>query len=453
MKTPENLFKLCKKYNTGIIRLLAVSIIPLFLIVATAYPVFACIITISPADASGNSGDLLTFTINIQNTHRNCSEPVEETQIKLKGVELVSQTAWKKISALQHEKQITVKLLEPGEGTIEVIRICPKGGGDELIKISINEPPAGMDTSSDIAAVSVIQDADTETAVPPSANTESIISDGEVKDPTWFESFIDAISQPQIVALVILIIAAIVALSFKMRRFRFVVLLASIAYLGFVIGGCPCVLGSLQNMILRLGQIKYYLVVYLQVGIPVVATVLFGRVFCGWVCPMGAVQNFVYRKEIGKKKIHFEDGTRIHNILRYAKYLFLVIMIIAVIITGTMVLENIDPFKALFNLDFSLLVPTILLIVLLLVSLFVGFPWCKYACPLGAFLGLFSRFTLFKVKINDSCTNCRACHTAICDYSAINPGELKPSVNQMECMRCGECISRCPSHAIKLTAK
>jgi len=189
------------------------------------------------------------------------------------------------------------------------------------------------------------------------------------------------------------------------------------------------------------------------VGIPVVATVLFGRVFCGWVCPMGAVQNFVYRKEIGKKKIRFESGTRIHNTLRYAKYLILVIMIAAVIITGTMVLENIDPFKALFNLDFSLLLPTVLLIVLLLVSLFIGFPWCKYACPLGAFLGLFSRFTLFKVKISDSCTNCKACHTAICDYSAISPGELKPSVNQMECMRCGECISRCPSQAIKLTAK
>jgi NosR/NirI family nitrous oxide reductase transcriptional regulator len=253
--------------------------------------------------------------------------------------------------------------------------------------------------------------------------------------------------------LLLLIIIGTILLMRRMRRLRYLILLASLSYLGFIIGGCPCVLGSLQNMILRLGEVKYYLPTYLQVGIPVIATILFGRVFCGWVCPMGAVQYFVYRKEAGKKSKNISAGPRLHNVLRYAKYLVLMALIITVLITQTTIFASIDPFKALFNLEFSEWIPTTLLILLLIAALFIGFPWCKYACPLGAFFGLFSKFTLFKVKISDKCTNCKACHTNFCDYGAIKPGETKPKINQVECLRCGECIARCPCNAMDYTTQ
>ena len=184
--------------------------------------------------------------------------------------------------------------------------------------------------------------------------------------------------------------------------------------------------------------------------VTVVLTVLFGRVFCGWVCPMGAVQHFVYRKETGKKRKFFNVGPRLHNVLRYGKYVVLVALIIVVVVTQTKVCERIDPFKALFNIQL-VLIPTSILVVLMAVSLVIGFPWCKYVCPLGAFLALFSKFTLFKVKIGDKCTNCKACHMVFCDYMAIKPGEVKPEINQLECTRCGECISRCPYNAMEFT--
>lgn len=222
------------------------------------------------------------------------------------------------------------------------------------------------------------------------------------------------------------------------------------SYLGFIVGGCPCSLGAIQNIILRIGEVKESLPSYLLVGIPVVTAILFGRVFCGWVCPMGAVQHFVYRKETGKKGKRFDVSPRLHNILCYGKYIILVALVIAVIVTKTKVWEDIDPFKALFNIQLEW-IPTSILVVLMVVSLVMGFPWCKYVCPLGAFLALFSRFTLFKVKIGDKCTNCKACHTVFCDYKAIKPGEVKPQVNQLECTRCGECISRCPFNAMELT--
>ena len=97
------------------------------------------------------------------------------------------------------------------------------------------------------------------------------------------------------------------------------------------------------------------------------------------------------------------------------------VIVIATIVTQTKVFEAIDPFKALFNIEL-VLIPTSIL-VLLAASLVIGFPWCKYVCPLGAFLALFSRFTLFKVKIGDKCTNCKACHMVFCDYKAIKPTE------------------------------
>ena len=146
----------------------------------------------------------------------------------------------------------------------------------------------------------------------------------------------------------------------------------------------------------------------------------------------------------------FNVSPSLHNVLRYGKYAVLVALVIATLVTRTNFGHDIDPFKALFNIEL-VLVPTSILVVLMAASLVIGFPWCKYVCPLGAFLALFSKFTLFKVKIGDKCTNCKACHTVFCDYKAIKPGEVKPQVNQLECTRCGECISRCPLNAMELT--
>lgn len=258
--------------------------------------------------------------------------------------------------------------------------------------------------------------------------------------------------QPHIIAVWALTILGTVGLMRRYRRLRYLILLASMAYLGFISGGCPCALGAIQNLILRIGEVKQRLPSYLVVGIPVITAILFGRLFCGWVCPMGAVQHFVYRKESGKKGRLFNVSPRLHNVLRYGKYVILVALIIAVVVTQTKVCESIDPFKALFNIQL-LLIPTSILVVLMAISLVVGFPWCKYVCPLGAFLALFSKFTLFKVKIGDKCTNCKACHMVFCDYMAIEPGEVKPEINQLECTRCGECISRCPYDAMEFTMR
>ncbi|MCK5213508.1 MAG: 4Fe-4S binding protein, partial [Dehalococcoidia bacterium] len=162
---------------------------------------------------------------------------------------------------------------------------------------------------------------------------------------------------------------------------------------------------------------------------------------------------FLYRRDGGRRSARWDLTLEQHQILRWTKYGLLAVLLILVVLTQSPVFEDIDPFKSLFNLDFSFGVPLVLLIIVLVVSILIGFPFCKYACPLGAFLGIFQPLSIFKVKIGDGCTNCRACCDMFCDYHAIEPGLDRPTVNQRECVRCGECVARCPTGAIQFTSK
>jgi len=200
-------------------------------------------------------------------------------------------------------------------------------------------------------------------------------------------------------------------------------------------------------------DITGHMFIFVQLGVVLLMTILVGRMFCGWACPMGAVQYFLYRRDGGKRAAKWDLTLEQHQILRWSKYGLLLVLIGLTVLTQHPVFEDIDPFKALFNLDFSPGVPFVLLIIVAVVSVLIGFPFCKYACPLGAFLGLFQPLSLFKVKVGEGCTNCRACHQVFCDYRAIEPGLDGPTVNQRECVRCGECVARCPTGAMQFTSR
>ncbi len=446
-------------------RLLSSILIAVVALGALAAPVLACDISVEPSSVSGKVGDTLTFTVTVAETHRTCTVPIGDTQVYLTNMELVSETPWQQVADGVNEKQVTVRLLQAGEGSIRVIRECAKGGGDVTVYVTIEPseavasppspaepddqeavpaaPPADdADPAADDAGGPAVEDVE-EVSVPPAAPA----------DPTFGEALLEALRQPYVIALLALMIAGTLALARGYRRARPFAMLISLGFLGFYVGGCPCPVGALQHVFIWLGDATSHMVAYVQFAAVVLAALIVGRIFCGWACPMGATQYFLYRKESGKKVRRFEISRERHNILRWMKYVVLVVLIGLVLLTRQPVFEEIDPFKALFNLDFSLGIPLLFLVVLLAVSIVIGFPWCKYVCPLGAFLGLFQRFSIFKIRFSDACTRCGICHTVACDYMAIEPGDPCPTVNQMECVRCGECLSRCPFNAISFTAK
>ncbi len=177
--------------------------------------------------------------------------------------------------------------------------------------------------------------------------------------------------------------------------------------------------------------------------------VLFGPVFCGWVCPLGTVQEWfaaLGRKIFKKKRYNHFIPTSVDAILRYTRYFVLAWVIYMTAVSGTLLFSNIDPYFALFNFWKSEVAVggLIVLGITLVASLFIERPWCKYACPYGAVLGITNLFRVFSIRrVAGTCKL-----DGVCDITCpmnINVSS-KSIVRDHQCISCLECTSeaRCP---------
>lgn len=175
----------------------------------------------------------------------------------------------------------------------------------------------------------------------------------------------------------------------------------------------------------------------------------FGPVFCGWVCPLGSIQEWLGKlgQKLFKSKYNHIVPSTLDEYLRYLRYLVLIWIIYMIAISGDiLVFEQIDPYYALFNFWLSEVAVggIIVLAITLLASLVVERPWCKYACPLGAILGLTNLISLFKIRRNAStCISCKACDKACPMNITISNTE---KVRNHQCISCLKCTSEetCP---------
>ncbi len=176
--------------------------------------------------------------------------------------------------------------------------------------------------------------------------------------------------------------------------------------------------------------------------------VLFGPVFCGWVCPLGTIQEAVSsfgRKYFRKRFNHFVPR-RLDLVLRYARYGVLAWVLYMTAVTGRLIFQEYDPYYALFNFwtsEISLLGLSILGVTLA-GSFFIERPWCKYACPYGAVLGLTNLFRVFSIRRNgETCKADGAC-SILCPMNI--PVDSVTVVHDHQCISCLECTSEavCP---------
>ncbi len=150
-------------------------------------------------------------------------------------------------------------------------------------------------------------------------------------------------------------------------------------------------------------------------GIIIIMTLIFGAVFCSFVCPLGSIQEWIGKlgKKIFKKKYNTFIPTKVHNILKYFRYVSLIAVVVLTYKAATLIFLEVDPYFAMYNFftDEVTIGSLIVLGVTLVGSLFVERPWCKYACPYGAFLGLVGKISIFKIKRNtETCTSCNLCN-------------------------------------------
>jgi polyferredoxin len=183
-------------------------------------------------------------------------------------------------------------------------------------------------------------------------------------------------------------------------------------------------------------------------GIGVFAAILFGPAFCGWICPLGTIQEFVsgFGRKIFRRRFNHFVPIQLDRVLRYARYAILVWVLYVTAVSGTLAFEAYDPYFALFNFWSTEVAPTALavLAITLALSVFVERPWCKYACPYGAFLGVFNLFRVFSIKrVESTCKADGAC-SILCPMNI--PVDSKQIVRDHQCISCLECTSEavCP---------
>ncbi|MCD6405335.1 MAG: 4Fe-4S binding protein [Planctomycetes bacterium] len=215
------------------------------------------------------------------------------------------------------------------------------------------------------------------------------------------------------VLLAALALATYLALARRSRGGVFAVMVFSLLYFGFWRKGCVCAVGSLQNVTLALFDRTYAvpLTVLAFFVLPLVFTLLFGRTFCAAVCPLGAIQDVVLLRPV--KVPGWLEGP-----LKMLPYLYLGAAVLFAATGSAFVICRFDPFVSLFRLSGSAGMLA-LGAAFLVISVFVGRPYCRFVCPYGVLLGWMSRLSKWHVTITpDECVQCRLCENS-CPFGAI----------------------------------
>ncbi len=229
------------------------------------------------------------------------------------------------------------------------------------------------------------------------------------------------------------------------RNLRGVFLMISLVILGFYRGGCPCPIMSLQHTLFSLFGIDVNWVGMLWFLGLIPVTYLFGKVWCGWVCHLGALQEFLYLPG----KFEMLQTEKAQRIMRFIRAGLLVALVLQVLITKTNFFKTIDPFKVAFNLRSANMTGWLLLGLLIISSVFMYRPFCKTVCPIGLILGWISKIPGASVLApqKSTCVACKTCDVS-CKINAITRDGKYSVLDNQECIACGNCVRDCKKGAM-----
>jgi ferredoxin len=214
--------------------------------------------------------------------------------------------------------------------------------------------------------------------------------------------------------------------------------------------------------------------------IVLILTVLFGRVYCSSICPVGTLQDVFSFISKNFRKNRYYHLLKPADILRYS---FLGISVVFFLSGSLFVINLLDPYSnfgriytqllkplllncynfaavSLENINlywinpvemrgtvhYTILFPLVFLLLVFVLSFFSGRLFCNTVCPVGSLLGLLSKISLFKIKIDENnCIGCKLCERA-CKSGCIDKKEK--TVDFSRCVACYNCFTVCPSEGI-----
>ncbi len=223
------------------------------------------------------------------------------------------------------------------------------------------------------------------------------------------------------------------------------------------LGACP--IGAMQSLFdARRRKFAFSVVGYLAA-----LGLLVGRFICGWLCLFGLIQELLYKIPLPKLKV----PKKLDRVLRYLKYAVLLILVFLLPFFWRSELGVGEPFFCKYLCPVGTLeggVPLVLLqeqlksaagflfrwkfalmALVLLSSVYIHRPFCKYLCPLGAFYALFQKVSVLRLKLDkEKCVSCGKCEkTCPMDVAVTR------DPNSAECIRCGACVRACPAGALR----
>ncbi len=221
-------------------------------------------------------------------------------------------------------------------------------------------------------------------------------------------------------------------------------------------GACP--IGSFQAVV---GSSKFNFSYYIT-GIAILFGVMLGRFICGFLCPFGWFQDLIHKIPTPK------FSTKKLKLLTYLKYIILAVAVIALpillinkagiaspyfckyicpqgILEGGIPLSIADSrIRATLGKLFTF--KLIILISVIVLSIFLYRPFCKWICPLGAFYSLFNKVSLLSYAVDpNKCISCGKC-SRTCKMEV----DITKNDAHTECIRCAECVKVCPTKAISV---
>ncbi len=236
---------------------------------------------------------------------------------------------------------------------------------------------------------------------------------------------------------------------------------ATVIYLiTFIIGGLLLV--AIPNTLLPISEILmaiadrkdlwYLLPVLTVLTILFGTSLLVGRIFCGYACPLGTFQELLskinFKQDIKNQKankFHFEVSKQLTGKVRWT---FVGILFFLAILLGINILPYFDPFSGFLVLrspiDLNLFIAFVGLSIVGISSIFLYRPYCRFLCPFGAGSDLCSRYAKNTYQRTEDCTECGLCEKICPTHVAAAES------NKGECYYCNRCIEICPEDAIKL---
>lgn len=186
----------------------------------------------------------------------------------------------------------------------------------------------------------------------------------------------------------------------------------------------------------------------------VLAVSLFaGRAFCGWMCPLGGLQEWLASwsrrwsikkpgdcRKSARNNYPLELPNRADAFLRNAKYLLLGSIVLASVSAVYPPLQSFCPLRAVFAFKLNSGLMWSVLLVFVSTSFLVERIWCKYLCPMGAVLAIFNKISLIRLTAEEEkCTHCIRCEK-VCGMSIKN---IPANLRHPECIYCLKCVEAC----------